>query len=169
MADRNRLKVLTDAQWEVLAPLIEACRPPYKTDHHDLRRTIEAIIWRHDNGAKWRQIPADLGPWWMAAQTFGRWSRQGTWERLLELAQQRGGVEAGMAFLDGTSIRAHHKAAGAAKKGEHQHSATRVKGWADRAAVTGPRPASSLMPPVMPSASPSPPGRRTSCHWRRCF
>jgi hypothetical protein len=32
------------------------------------------------------------------------------------LAQQRGGVEAGMAFLDGTSIRAHHKAAGAAKK-----------------------------------------------------
>jgi len=53
----------------------------------------------------------------MAAQTFSRWSRLGAWERLLELAQQRGGVEAGMAFLDGTSIRAHHKAAGAAKKG----------------------------------------------------
>ena len=63
MADRDRLKVLTDAQWEVLAPLIEACRPPHKTDHHDLRRTIEAIIWRHDSGAKWRQIPAELGPW----------------------------------------------------------------------------------------------------------
>ena len=139
MADRNRLKVLTDAQWEVLAPLIEACRPPYKTDHHDLRRTIEAIIWRHDNGAKWRHIPAELGPWWMAAQTFGRWSRLGTWERLLELAQQRGRVEAGMAFLDGTSIRAHHKAAGAAKKGAVQSSATRVRPWADRAVATGPR------------------------------
>src|SRR3954470_2935838 len=75
MTDRDRPKVLTDAQWEVLAPLIEASRPPYKTDHHDLRRTIEAIIWRHDNGAKWRQIPAELGPWWMAARTFGRWSR----------------------------------------------------------------------------------------------
>ncbi|HZA88295.1 MAG TPA: IS5 family transposase [Acidimicrobiales bacterium] len=117
MADRDRLRVLTDAQWEVLAPLIEACRPPYKTDHHDLRRTIEAIIWRHDNGAKWRQIPAELGPWWMAAQTFSRWSRLGAWERLLEAAQRRGGMEAGMAFLDGTGIRAHHKAAGAAKKG----------------------------------------------------
>src|SRR3954467_14749703 len=65
MTDRDRPKVLTDAQWEVLAPLIEACRPPHKTDHHDLRRTIEAIIWRHDNGAKWRQIPAELGPWWV--------------------------------------------------------------------------------------------------------
>src|SRR5215203_4926008 len=95
MADRDRLKVLTDAQWEVLAPLIAACRPPYKTDHHDLRRTIEAIIWRHDNGAKWRQIPAELGPWWMAAQTFGRWSRLGAWERLLEAAQRHGGAEGG--------------------------------------------------------------------------
>ena len=89
------MRVLTDAQWEVLAPLIEACRPPHKTDHHDLRRTIEAIIWRHDNGAKWRRIPAELGPWWMAAQTFSRWSRLGAWERLLEAAQRRGGIEAG--------------------------------------------------------------------------
>ena len=151
MTERDGQQVLTDEQWEVLAPLIAACRPPHKTEHHDLRRTIEAIIWRHDNGAKWRQIPAELGPWWMAAQTFRRWARLGAWERLLELAQQRGGVEAGMAgltaseavprTLDGTSIRAHHKAAGAAKKGELQRSAMRVRGLAVRAAVTGPRPA----------------------------
>jgi transposase len=139
MIDGSRPQVLTDAQWEVLAPLIEACRPPHKTEHHDLRRTIEAIIWRHDSGAKWRQIPAALGPWWMAAQTFGRWSRLGAWERLLELAQRRGGVEAGMAFLDGTSIRAHHKAAGAAKKGGPQRSATRERRSVGRAAVMGAR------------------------------
>jgi transposase len=141
MTGEHRPQVLTDAQWEVLAPLIEACRPPHKTEHHDLRRTIEAIIWRHDSGAKWRQIPAELGPWWMAAQTFSRWSRLGAWERLLELAQQRGGVEAGMAFLDGTSIRAHHKAAGAAKKGGPQQSATNARRSVGRAAVMGPRPA----------------------------
>ena len=151
MIEGSRPQVLTDAQWEVLAPLIEACRPPHKTEHHDLRRTIEAIIWRgdhlarrssgeaiiwrHDSGAKWRQIPAALGPWWMAAQTFSRWSRLGAWERLLELAQQRGGVEAGMAFLDGTSIRAQHKAAGAAKKGEPQQSATCARRSVGRAVV----------------------------------
>src|SRR3954453_17979104 len=136
MADCNRLKVLTDAQWKVLAPLIEACRPPHKTEHRDLGRTIEATIWRHDSGAKWRQIPAGLGPWWMAAQTFSRWSRLGAWERLLEAAQQRGGVEAGMAFLDGTRIRAPHKAAGAAKRGVPQQSATKPRRSAGRAAVT---------------------------------
>ena len=105
----------------------------------DLRRTIEAIIWRHDSGAKWRQIPAALGPWWWAAQTFSRWSRLGAWERLLDLAQRRGGVEAGMAFLDGTSIRAHHKAAGAAKKGDPRRSAMSARRSAGRAAATGPR------------------------------
>jgi transposase len=139
MIEGSRPQVLTDAQWEVLEPLIQTCRPPHKTGHHDLRRTIEAIIWRHDNGAKWRQIPAELGPWWMAAQTFCRWSRLGAWERLLELAQQRGGVDAGMAFLDGTSIRAHHKAAGAAKKGDPQQSATCGRRSVGRAAVMGPR------------------------------
>ena len=112
MASQDKLTVLTDAQWAVLEPLIEQCRPHHKTQHHDLRRTMEAIIWRHDNGAKWRAIPTELGPWWMAAQTFNRWSRCGAWERLLESTQQQVGIEAGMAFLDGSSIRAHHKAAG---------------------------------------------------------
>ena len=114
---------LTDAQWMVLEPLVQACRPPHKTEHHDLRQTIEAIVWRCQNGAKWRSVPAELGPWWKAAQTFIRWARLGVWERLLVLAQGKG-IELGMAFLDGTNIRAHQKAAGAAKKGATQHSAT---------------------------------------------
>jgi transposase len=118
MTDEAGYGVLTDAQWADLAPLIEPCRPPHKTEHKNLRRTIEAIVWRHENGAKWRSIPPHLGPWWMAAQTFIRWSRHDVWERLLELAQQRDGIKLGMAFLDGTTIRAHQKAAGAVKKGE---------------------------------------------------
>jgi transposase len=56
----------------------------------NLRRTISATLWRHQNGAKWRAIPEGLGPWWMAARTFIRWSRLGVWERLLVTAQQSG-------------------------------------------------------------------------------
>ncbi len=94
---------------------MEACRPPAKVPTSNLRRTISAILWRHQNGAKWRSLPKEFGPWWMAAQTFVRWSRLGVWESLLAMAQARG-VELGMAFLDGTSIRAHQKAAGGAAK-----------------------------------------------------
>ncbi len=107
--------MLSDAQWAVLEPLVEACRPKAKTPPQDLRRTLSAILWRHQNGAKWRAIPRELGPWWRAAQIFIRWSRGGVWERLLGLVQERG-VELGMVFLDGTNMRAHQKAAGAAKR-----------------------------------------------------
>ncbi len=108
--------MLTDEQWTALKPLVERCRPPAKTPPRHLRRTVGAIVWRHRNGATWRAIPAELGPWWKAAQTFIRWARLGVWGRLLRLAQERG-VALGMVFLDGTAIRAHQKAAGAARTG----------------------------------------------------
>jgi transposase len=131
---------MTDAQWAVLAPLIEQCRPHAKVPPRHLRRTISAIVWRHDNGAKWRALPTELGPWWMAAQTFIRWARLGVWERLLGLVQERG-VQLGMTFLDGTNVRAQQKAAGAARKGALQQSATSVRRSAALVAVMAPRPA----------------------------
>src|SRR3954464_11972306 len=132
--------VLTDAQWAVLEPLLEASRPRAKVPPRHLRRTIGAILWRHTNGAKWRAVPAELGPWWMAAQTFIRWSRLGVWERLLVLAQERG-VQLGMTFLDGTSVRAHHKAAGAGPKTALRRAGAQAKRLAARVAAMAPRPA----------------------------
>lgn len=132
--------MLSDEQWSDLEPLIEACRPHAKVPSPHLRRTVEAILWRHQNGAKWRALPAEFGPWWMAAQTFIRWARLGVWERLLALVQERG-VRLGMVFLDGTNIRAHQKAAGASRKGDLQKSETAVKRLSDLVAATAPRPA----------------------------
>jgi transposase len=120
------LQVISDERWAVLEPLLNEVRPWAARPIHDLRRTIEAIVWRHDNGAEWRSIPLELGPWWRAAQTFIRWSKLGVWERLLRRVQERRGLARGMVFLDGTVIRAHHKAAGARKEGRTRE---------DRAAV----------------------------------
>ena len=139
--------VLTDEQWAMLEPMIEACRPHRKTQHNDLRQTIEAIVWRCQNGAKWRSVPAELGPWWRAAQTFIRWGRLGVWERLLAMAQEKG-VSLGMVHLDGTTIRAHAKAAGGSnaksmantQKGDlNDLDAQRVRRLADHVAAMAPR------------------------------
>ena len=130
--------MLTDAQWTMLEPLVEACRPHAKVPPSQLRRTLSAILWRHENGAKWRALPAELGPWWMAAQTFIRWARLGVWERLLNLVQQRG-IQLGMAFLDGTNVRAHQKAAGAARKGALKLNETIVRRLAALVAAMAPR------------------------------
>jgi transposase len=173
--------VLTDERWAALAPLLEACRPKGKTPPRDLRQTIGAIVWRHANGARWRAIPAEHGPlgsrarlppcgtddrrcrsWWRAAQLFIRWAKLGAWERLLAAAQE-GGVELGMAFLDGTSIRAHPKAAGAPKKGEPAPNGTGGKRSDGRAGASAPRRASSPTGEVERSLSRSPPAKRTSC------
>src|SRR4051794_28067548 len=81
------MAVFTEAQWSAIEPLIEAVRPQTGRELSNLRRTVEAILWRMQNGAKWRAIPAELGPWWMAAQTFLRWSKLGVWERLFEAAK----------------------------------------------------------------------------------
>ncbi len=140
MASNPGIHVLTDEQWAALEPLIDEVRPHSKVPHANLRQTIEAIFWRHQNGAKWRSLPNDLGPWWKAAQTFIRWARLGVWERLLERAQQRG-IALGMSFIDGTSIRAHPKAAGAEKRGPTARSAIAVKRLAAHVVATAPRPA----------------------------
>ena len=74
----------------------------------------------------------------MAAQTFVRWSRLNVWERLLTLVQEQG-MQLGMTFLDGTSIRAHQKAAGAAKTAALQHNETIVKRLAALVAAMAPK------------------------------
>src|SRR3954470_24202820 len=164
--------MLADAHWMKLEPLIEACRPKGKTAPQDLRRTISAILWRHQNGAKWRAIPAELGPWSRAAQTFIRWAHLGVWERL-PLPPQGSGGQLGMTFLDGISIRAHHKAAGAEKRGPTARRAMSVRRWAARGAATAPRPARSRTGSDGRLPSSWPRAKRMSCRkpsrfWSAC-
>src|ERR1044071_9260863 len=116
MAEGSGREILSDAAWAIWEPLIEEVWPRGKTPPKGLRPTLSAIFLRRQNGAKWRSISAAFGPWWLAAQLFIRWAKQGVWERLLDLVQQHD-VALGMTFLDGTNIRAHHKAAGAEKRG----------------------------------------------------
>ena len=64
--------------------------------------------------------------------------RLGVWERLLNLVQERG-IQLGMTFLDGTSVRAHQKAAGARQKGALKLNETIVKHLAGLVAAMAPR------------------------------
>src|SRR3954470_3587714 len=176
MTENPGIHVLTDARWAELEPLIDEVRPPCKVPHANLRETIEAILWRHQNGAKWRSIPGELGPWWKAAQTFIRWAHLGVWERLLNLVQQRG-VALGMTFLDGTNIRAHQKAAGADKKGAESEQRDRREalgrsrgGYGTKACVIADgrgRAVAFALAPGQAHELPMGPGCWTACPTRR--
>ncbi len=129
--------MLTDRQWASLEPLIEACQPSAKVAPQNLRQTMSAIMWRHQNEAKWRAVPEVLGPWWKATQTFIRWSRLGVWKRLLALVQ-KDQMKLGITFLDGTNIRAHQKAAGALRKRIRRNSGTSARLWAGPGVASAP-------------------------------
>ena len=126
--------ILSDGEWARLKAALDAARSGTGRPFPDERRTVEAVVWRQRNGAKWRSVPPELGPWWKAAQLHIRWSRLGVWERAFERLRDAGRPDLGEVFLDGTNVRAHHKAAGA--KGGRRPMPSGA-----RAAATAPRPA----------------------------
>jgi transposase len=127
---------LPDEQWAVVKAALDAVRSGTGRPFVDERRTVEAVIWRLRNGARWRAVPAELGPWWRAAQLHRRWSQSGVWARLFAALRDAGRPELAEVFLDGTSVRAHAKAAGA------PGGLARTRSGA-HAAATARRPASS--------------------------
>jgi transposase len=139
--------LLSDDEWARLKAALDAVRSGMGRPFPDERRTIEAVIWRLRNGAKWRAVPPELGPWWKAAQLHIRWSRTGIWERVFAYLRDVGRPDLGEVFLDGTSIRAHQKAAGAKGGARPTRSVA-------HAGALEPKPARSAMPRDARSASP---------------
>jgi transposase len=107
------MQVLTDAQWAKFEAAIAAAGLRGARPRKEERRTIEAIIWRLDNGAKWRSMPAELGDWHHAYLRFRRWAISGVWDRIMAHLSAAGEPQLAFACIDGTIARAHQKAAGA--------------------------------------------------------
>ena len=113
-------KDLTDAQWQLLEPLLPATsvlgRPPIWTR----RQLINGIRWRTRTGAPWRDVPERYGSWQSIYGLFRCWQRDGTWARVWSRLQQLGdaaGLITWDVSVDSTVARAHQHAAGARKRG----------------------------------------------------
>jgi transposase len=109
-------KDLTDAQWQLLEPLLPATstlgRPPIWTR----RQLINGIRWRIRTGAPWRDVPERYGSWQSVYGLFRRWQRDGTWARVWSGLQQLGDAAGLITWdisVDSTIVRAHQHAAGA--------------------------------------------------------
>ena len=73
---------LTDAQWEVLAPLIPDARSGGRPRKATSRELVNAILYFLRAGVAWRLLPHDLPPWQMVYYYLRRWQREGVWERI---------------------------------------------------------------------------------------
>ncbi len=107
------MQVLTDGQWAKFEAAIAGAGIRGAKPRKNERQAIEAIIWRLDNGAKWRSIPVELGDWHHAYLRFRRWTLAGVWDRILTHLSSEADPNLGFACIDGTIARAHQKASGA--------------------------------------------------------
>jgi transposase len=123
---------LTDREWVRLEPPLPP-KPSTGRPPKDHRLILDALLWLGKTGAPWRDLPGRFGPWRTVATRFYRWTRSGLWERILaelrRAADAVGGTDWEAHMVDGTSVRAHRRAAG----GKGGGSARR---WAARAAAS---------------------------------
>lgn len=103
---------LTDAQWQLIAPLLPAARPGGRPRKTDLRAVANAIFYLNREGCTWRALPHDFPPWRTVYEYFADWKRDGTWEQIngalrrqLRVAQGRPHTPT-TASLDSQSVKA---------------------------------------------------------------
>jgi transposase len=100
---------LTDAQWDVLAPLLP--RPRVRRDRRgrpwrDPRDVLNGILWILRTGAPWKDLPDRYPSYQTCHRRFQHWVESGTMERVLQALardlEARGGLNLSECFIDGT-------------------------------------------------------------------
>ena len=114
-----RRNELSDTQWERVKVHLPA-RKKRGRPLRDARQMLNGMLWILRTGAPWRDLPERYGPWKTVYETFRRWSKDGTIERVVARLQEEldtnKRIDWDLFFVDGTSIRASRAAAGARKK-----------------------------------------------------
>ena len=76
---------LTDAEWDVIAPVLLAARDPRGCKpKHDPRKMMDAVFYLVRSGCQWRLLPKDFPPWAAVWSLFRRLRDSGALERLYD-------------------------------------------------------------------------------------
>jgi putative transposase len=106
---------ITDAQWQILEPLI----PPAKTGGHprtvNMREVVNGIFYVLRTGCGWEMLPHDLPPYSTVYHYFRRWQKTGVWQEMntalrQRLRQEQGrNPQASAAIADSQSVKTTEK------------------------------------------------------------
>ena len=141
--------ILSDRQWERIAPHIIGDERTRGTSGRDNRLFVEAVLWLVRTGVPWRDLPEEFGSWNSVFRRFSRWSRKGVWWRIFEAMSDDPDFE--YLIVDSTIVRAHQHSAGAKKRDSLQALRTTISA----VLVVASRPRSTSARTVSGSPSPS--------------
>lgn len=117
---------LSDAEWEVLGPLVPEAKFGGRPRAHDARELLDAIFYVLRSGCAWRLLPHDFPPWQTAYHYFRLWRLDGTWERMHDALRERVRVRSGReatpsaAIIDSQSVKTTEKGGSAATTAERR-------------------------------------------------
>lgn len=118
---------LDDEQWALIEGMFpengKKAGRPWKSH----REMINGMLWILRTGAPWRDLLERYGRWQSVYHRFQRYRRDGMFDRIVERLQvkldEQGRIDWDLFCVDGSSIRAHHAAAGA-KRGRRKSRKT---------------------------------------------
>jgi putative transposase len=73
---------LTDAEWDLVGPLLPPHPPRGNDPHVSKREILNAIFYVNKHGCTWRGMPHDLPKWQTVYGYFRLWTKTGVWERI---------------------------------------------------------------------------------------
>ncbi|OHV27653.1 MULTISPECIES: IS5 family transposase [Pseudofrankia] len=113
MVERRRYPTdLSDAEWELIAPLISGPKPGGRPPAHERREIVNGLAYWIRAGCAWRLLPHDLPPWQTVYHYWRCWRIEGRWEQILARLRERDRVGGGRdptpgaGVVDSQSVRA---------------------------------------------------------------
>lgn len=103
--------LLSDEQWERVAPLVPGKDGDPGRSGEDNRLFLEAVLWLVRTGAPWRDLPPRFGKWGSVWKRFRRWAEKGVFERVFRALS--GDPDFEYALIDGTIVKVHRHGTGA--------------------------------------------------------
>jgi transposase len=116
MAGRRRYPTdLSDAEWELVRPLVPAVKPGGRPAVHQRREIVDALAYWLRAGCAWRLLPHDLPPWQTVYHYWRSWRLEGRWVQVLTVLRERERVRLGReptpsaAVVDSQSVKTTEK------------------------------------------------------------
>jgi transposase len=104
---------LNEKQYQRIAGLLPTQRGNVTIPNHTL---LNALIYRCENGCKWRALPKTFGDWHVIYVRLNRWSLNGVLERVYTALTAEGLLDMSVCSLDSMAVKVHPDAHGASKK-----------------------------------------------------
>jgi putative transposase len=106
---------LTDAEWEIVEPLIPKPQRRGPKANVDVREVLNGIFYFLHEGCQWRALPHDLPPWTTVSNYVRNWPRKGILSQIQQalrcyLREQQGrNPEPSAAIIDSQSVKTTQK------------------------------------------------------------